>query len=280
MIKIDEKILKEIQKLYCEKNLSGKEVAKRLGIGEYRIFKILRENNWIRSVGKTYKYTVNETYFSKIDSEEKAYWLGVIYADGNISLNNCGTGQLFISSIDEEWLKEFLKSINATHPLYQEIHKKYKKKIWKVHITNHNLYLDLLKLGIVPNKSLVLEFPNIDEKWIPHFIRGYFDGDGCVTTNKYLKNSNAITLRSEICSGSKIFLEKLLAFIPTKHKNITIRQTNLFGFRFSVNDSIIFAKYIYKDATIFLKRKLIKFENYIKQRRSTTIIDNPFGIKV
>lgn len=45
MIKIDEKILKEIQKLYCEKNLSGKEVAKRLGVGEYRIFKILRENN-------------------------------------------------------------------------------------------------------------------------------------------------------------------------------------------------------------------------------------------
>ena len=108
---------------------------------------------------------------------------------------------------------------------------------------------------------------------IPHFIRGYFDGDGCVIVCKYLQNKSDLTLRSGICSGSKIFLEKLLTYLPVNNKTIFCRK-NLFEFRLSVNDSINFAKYMYKNSTIFLQRKYDKFNNFIKQRRSTTIIDS------
>ena len=266
--------------LYCNKNLSAKSVGKQLGLSERSVLKYLKSKNLTRAIGKNYKYTCNENFFSEINTEEKAYWLGVIFADGNVSLNSCGTGQLFISSIDEDWLKRFLNTINSTSPLYKEIHKKYQKCIWKVHITNNTIYDDLHKVGVVPKKSLILRFPKLDETLIPHFIRGYFDGDGCVTVCKYLPNKNNLTLRSGISSGSKEFLEKLLSYLPVKCKTITTRKNgNLSEFKLSVNDSIAFAKYIYKDATIYLQRKYDKFNEYIKQRRSTTIIDNLNEVK-
>lgn len=198
----------------------------------------------------------------------------MIFADGNVSLNTSKTGQLFISSKDKEWLNLFLQSIQSTSHLCREFHKKYQKEIWKVHITSNQLFNDLNLLGVVPNKSLVIKFPNISKNLIPHFIRGYFDGDGCVTISKYLKNKNDLTLRSGICSGSREFLETLITYLPIKHKYISSRK-NLFEFKLSVNDSIKFAQYMYKDATIYLQRKFDKFNNFVKQRRSTTIIDNP-----
>ena len=31
------------------------------------------------------KYSLNDDYFSVIDNEHKAYWLGFLYADGSLS---------------------------------------------------------------------------------------------------------------------------------------------------------------------------------------------------
>lgn len=262
-----------IEDLYCNKNLSAKEVGKRVGLSEQTVLRYLKSKNLTRATGKTYKYTCNEAFFDIIDTEEKAYWLGVIFADGNVSTNSSGTGQLFISSIDKDWLLKFLEALNSTSPLYREFHKKYQKEIWKVHITSQKIFDSLNKLGVIPNKSLVIEFPNLREDLIPHFIRGYFDGDGCITICKYLPGKDDVTLRSGICSGSKKFIEKLLTHLPIKRKTISERK-NLFQFMLSVNDSIKFAQYMYKDSTIFLQRKYDKFNDFMKQRRSTTIIDS------
>lgn len=262
-----------IEDLYCNKNLSAKVVGKQLNLNEKTVLRYLKSKNLVRKVGKNYKYACDEKFFSKIDSEKKAYWLGVIFADGNVSVNKCGTGQLFLSSKDREWLQKFLIDINSNSPLYREYHKKYKKEIWKVHITNNILFTDLLNLGVVPSKSLIIKFPQIPESLISHFIRGYFDGDGCVTVCKYLPNKEDLTLRSGICSGSKEFLKNLITYLPIKNKTIS-NKGNLFEFKVSVNDSINLAKYMYKNATVYLQRKYDKFNDFMKQRRSTTIIDS------
>ena len=272
--KINAENSKIIEEMYCTKMYSAKRIGFELNLNEKTVFRYLKNKGLTRPVGKNYKYMCNEHFFSNIDSEEKAYWLGVIFADGNVSLNTSKTGQLFISSKDKEWLNLFLQSIQSTSPLYREFHKKYQKEIWKVHITSNQLFNDLNLLGVIPNKSLVIKFPNISENLIPHFIRGYFDGDGFVSVTKYLKDKDDLTLRSGICSGSREFLETLITYLPIKHKYISSRK-NLFEFKLSVNDSIKFAQYMYKDATIYLQRKFDKFNNFVKQRRSTTIIDNP-----
>lgn len=218
------------------------------------------------------KYTCNDSFFESINTEDKAYWLGVLFADGNTSLNNCGTGVVRLSSKDKDWVENFLKSVSSTNTVHKEIHKKYNKEIWKAMITSHKMFNDLCNLGCVPNKSLVLKFPKIKNELVPHFIRGYFDGDGTVGIYKYLSKSNSVTLRSGIASGSKEFLEELIKYIPIKNKNI--KHHDLYTVSFSVKDSLSFYDYVYKDATIFLERKKLKFEEF-KQRRSETIIVTP-----
>ena len=56
--------------------------------------------------------------------------------------------------------------------------------------------------------------PNIPENLIRHFIRGYFDGDGCATFSFATKTNKHRTLRTMFCSGSKDFLEDILKIIP------------------------------------------------------------------
>lgn len=124
---------------------------------------------------------------------------------------------------------------------------------------------------------MIITFPQLQEDLIPHFIRGYFDGDGFVSIyNNSTKKENCFTLKSGFCSGSKIFIEQLVSYLPTKFKTISKRKkpnSSLYDIKLSVKDSYKLYKYMYTNATIFLQRKKDKFDNYIKQRRSETIIE-------
>ena len=264
--------------MYIIQQLSCQKISKQLNLSWRKVAKTLHKYNIMRSVGRNYKYKCNDNFFKNIDTEEKAYWLGVLYADGNVSKNSSGTGQVFLSSKDKEWVQLFLNSINSTFNLKQELHKKYNKYIWKAHITSNIMFTDLCTHGCIPNKSLIITFPQIPNNLIRHFIRGYFDGDGTIGVYKYLCNSSSKTVRSGICSGSKLFLEELTKHIPTKYKTIKC-YNGVYRVMFSVNDTLLFCNYIYQDATIFLKRKKNIIINYLQERRSTTIIGNPNWVK-
>lgn len=266
---MDTKTENEILNLYVTQGKSSKTIGEILNLNQKTVLKVLNKHSVVRKAH--YKYHCNDSYFETINTEEKAYWLGVLYADGNVSLNNCGTGQIFLSSIDKEWVQSFLKSISSTGILYKEEHKKYKKVIWKVHITSHKMFQDLCNLGCVPVKSKIIRFPKIDSKYISHFIRGYFDGDG--TIGCYKNNSKYATkiLRSGLCSGSELFLNELIRFLPTKNKTIH-KLGRVFIIQWSTNDSIELCNYMYKDANIYLRRKKEKIQEFFKERRSTTII--------
>ena len=129
MKKFDQKTQNYIIELYCNKFYSAKKIGAIINVNEKTVLRFLKEKQLTRPKGKNYKYKCNDMFFSNIDTEQKAYWLGVIYADGNVSLNSSGTGQLFISSIDKEWLEKFLIAIESTSILLKEVHKKYKKVI-------------------------------------------------------------------------------------------------------------------------------------------------------
>lgn len=216
------------------------------------------------------KYTKNENYFSVIDSADKAYWLGALYADGCVRNDK----NVFFTSKDKDWVLDFLKAIEYTGKPLRELHKVYKTECWKANITSKIMFKDLVNNGCVPNKSLILEFPKLNDSLIPHFIRGYFDGDGSVGEYKTSNKSEYKALRSSICSGSKKFLDELVKYLPIKYMNVRKNKNGVYSISMSVKNSISFANYIYKDANIFLKRKKDIFDNAI-QRRSETIIANP-----
>lgn len=126
---------------------------------------------------------------------------------------------------------------------------------------------------------MILKFPTINEDLVPHFVRGYFDGDGTVGVYKYVSKSDSKTLKSGFCCGCYEFLTELCKKLPVKTVNIRENKKDnngqgcVYTVSFSVNDSIKLYTYMYKNATIFLNRKKEIFDNFIKQRRSETIIE-------
>ena len=117
---------------------------------------------------------------------------------------------------------------------------------------------DLEKLGCVPNKSLILKRPNIDNSLVNHFIRGYFDGDGCVSFNRELDNS----IYSVIGTKDILSFIKMNSGISNKISIRQAKRNNIYKnfYELFINgrsSKIIFYNYIYNSATIFLDRKYL-----------------------
>lgn len=138
-----------------------------------------------------HRYQVNENFFESVNSEEVAYTLGFFYADGNNQLNKVSSSKVLSltqAEQDLDILQKIKDAMKSTHPLkrIEAIDEKHIVK-YKLSIAYAKLSDDAYKLGVVYNKSLVLTFPTFDivpEKYMNHFIRGYFDGDGCVWDGK------------------------------------------------------------------------------------------------
>ena len=263
---------------YVNNKWTAAKIGKELKAGVATVRKLLHEKNLIRPVGSTSrKYSSNFSYFESVDTEHKAYWLGVLYADGCVSKKN---NSLRFSSIDKEWIEVYKRDLEYNGPLHIEHHSKFNKNIYKVSIYSDKLVNTLIRYGCIERKSLILKFPTLSKLLIPHFIRGYFDGDGCVYTGKYIRNSNCKTLRVMICSGSKNLLEEMVKYLPVSCKLIRQRQRvhPLYEIVLSVEDSKSFYTYIYSNATRFLQRKKDKFDSFFQERGSTTIISPSYNI--
>lgn len=146
-------------------------------------------------------------------SENMAYVLGYFAADGGMYKNRRGSCYVAFTSTDKELItliKELMYASNIIESY------KNPKKTWKrryvLQLGSRKLYERLLQLGFTPRKSLSLIFPNIPDNILNHFLRGYFDGDGCAVfayyKRKQRKNLQKI-LNIRIRCGSKKFLQTL-----------------------------------------------------------------------
>ncbi|ERI94370.1 hypothetical protein HMPREF1982_01005 [Clostridiales bacterium oral taxon 876 str. F0540] len=250
-IKYDSETINTIIKLY-NNGLYTTEIEKmfklKRGVASY----LLRKNNIkLRHKGPQSKIS-NEFYFDKIDCEEKAYFLGWIMSDGNISITN---GQyslkLHIALKDRELIDRFLKQINSTNKT------KIKNGLtqsYYVSLTSVHMCKALMKFGVLPNKSGKEIFPEqIPSSLYPHFIRGVFDGDGitCVGRNP----------RSGFV-GSKNMLTKIIEVLNTPERQIiqNKKNENIYYFLGGKAFSRKLYEFAYKDATVWLQRKKERLE--------------------
>jgi hypothetical protein len=133
----------------------------------------------------------------------------------------------------------------------------------------HNkMYEDLSKYGVIPNKSFKTYLPKLNNEMMPHLIRGILDGDGCI--NSHLIKSGRFLHSISFC-GSKQLMNDISDFLfenlklKTKPKVYTYKDRNLSEISIrNINDMFIVGKYLYSNATIFLKRKYNKFNNFIE----------------
>jgi len=259
---------KNVVKSYNEhKNVH--KVAEIFNVSYTPIKRILTSNGYNLT---NRRYTVNDEYFENIDTEEKAYWLGFLFADGYIRDRNHGKSlEMKLGIKDKNHLELFRKCIKSTHNITESFNKvKYKDGYSISHLCWLAIYSDKLvesikKQGVHSRKTFTIQPPlNVPKKLLRHFIRGYFDGDGCICFNRKTKRGVV-----GIVSASPNFKKFLIEFIlkecnvPTIYEgNIEIQIQTKFGI-------VNFLSYIYKNSKIYLKRKkdiYDEFERYVKQK--------------
>jgi intein-encoded DNA endonuclease-like protein len=199
----------QVKELYTQ-NKTATEISKLMNIKPTTIIYFLRKINLYKNPGVR-KYTCNFNYFETIDTEEKAYWLGFIAADGNINRNVLHIG---IQSSDINHLEKFKKSINATNPIVTKSYIDRGKilSLSRIDIVYKKIKTDLIDKNITPNKSKTITWNKISQHMSTplkkHLLRGYSDGDGCWTTCG--KNKQGIPkIKWSAVSGSYKFINEL-----------------------------------------------------------------------
>ena len=237
------------------------------------------------------EYQINEKFFETIDSEEKAYVLGFLYADGCNFISKNGQKSIIACQLeqDKDILEKITSAMQSTYPLHTEIQKENNKVKYIFRVYSNQLSDDLYKYGVVYKKSLTLVFPDLrifkSEDLVKHFIRGIFDGDGCIwmgkpkyreyTDKKTGKIYNKLSLGTKFTfTGninfikplqdylvSKIGLSKTkLNFSKAKNPNNTTSE-GVCTMEYSGRGNIKkLYDYMYTDATIYGNRKKSKFE--------------------
>ena len=213
-------------------------------------------------------YTVDEHYFDIIDTQEKAYILGLLYADGYHNKQK-NTISITLQEEDKHILDEINLLIQNTHPLIFVNNKKYKeswKNCYKLLITNYHMSCVLEKYGLLQNKSLILKFPDwLDKSLQRHFIRGYFDGDGHISKQQYKYNMSIVGTQ-DFCDGISTIIEKELQLFPHLYISSLEEKSTRTLMLTRKNDCKMFFDWIYEDASLFLKRKYdVYLDKYCKK---------------
>lgn len=267
-----------------KKHKSTLKVADLLNIKRYQVHWVLKKNGIRSSIEEGHrKYTANYNYFQKIDTEEKAYWLGFLYADGCVTSvsKNSKRLTLALKSDDVEHVISFKKALQSTHPVYQKTIKTgmmQGKKYCRFSINSLDLCNDLIRKGCTERKSLTLTFPTLKASLKSAFIRGYFDGDGSVFTSveKHWRNNKESVVIHYRFLGTLSFLEKVKEEIGLKGNIRAIKDNQTYELSYKRNKQLMsFYNFLYNKSSVFLKRKKEIFDKYIQERCSETIISHP-----
>ncbi len=169
----------EIHKKYLE-GKSLKELANELETYPQKISYQFKKHNL--PLLKSYK-TLDINYFEKIDSPEKAYFLGLMYADGNVRGNSAS---ICLQECDKHILENFKNCIkNHTNISIVPKKKEHHSNQCRIYFNSVKIVKDLILLGCVPNKSnIISKLPKINYDLYKYFILGYFDGDGTIFQDK------------------------------------------------------------------------------------------------
>ena len=252
-----------------------------------KIFKVHEATitNWLKKFKinvkdyTEFRLSYNVHVFDTIDSEEKAYWLGFLYADGCVLYNNTTSTRNYyhvriaLKSTDIEHLRKF-KDFLQDNRDDSIIHIRTENKNGKIYescrysVSNKHLAESLVNLGCTPRKSLTLTFPDIKKFNNPDlifdFIRGYCDGDGCLSY--YTKRGK--TYPSINIVGTYDFLSGITKYIPQFKKVYKKRGENVFQLDTRNKLAREVANKLYGHATIYLDRKYERFKALFKYNDS------------
>jgi len=221
--------------------------------------------------------TLNATYFDKW-SPNMAWALGFLVADGNLYYQELASGvvlwRITYTQKEREVLEHLCDELGIPYRYIRRTEgffdfpggAKVHSHVHHVSFTNRHMFERLLYLGVMPNKSLQLQKVSVHRKYFVHFLRGYFDGDGCFSWGTRPRHR---TPRVSFTCGSRQFLKWIESRVSKYYRMPGGRLRQKEGrawtlrYRKSASLKIMGLMYFDPEATAFLKRKKDSFLSYL-----------------
>ena len=270
-IQLSQEVIDKIIYDYTVNKYGLIKTGKNNGVGERIVRRVLLENKvHIRSRGEAAiisniqrrQFNVDDNYFST-ENSNMAYLLGFLASDGTVDKKN-NRIKIGLSSIDKKFLMEIKEELKYEGDILDYITSN-GFSVSELTFTSQQIKNDLARYNIVPNKTFTFKFPkNLNKKYWIDFIRGYFDGDGSVST----AGENAI--KWQICSATKDVLETIVDFFYEEYhiKKVSIleqprKNSTLYYFQYSTNAAKEIFSILYKKNSLKLPRKYLKFKELV-----------------
>ena len=269
-VQLSQKVIDKIIYDYTVNRYGLIKTGKQNGVGERIVRRILLENKiHIRSQSEAAiianiqrrQFNLNDNYFSS-ENERMAYLLGFLASDGTIDKKN-NRIKIGLSSVDKDFLIMIKKELGYEGDILDH-QTSNGFNVSELTFTSQQIKKDLAKYNIVPNKTFTYTFPeSLNKKYWIDFIRGYFDGDGSVST------AGPHAIRWQICAANKQVLEKIIDFFYEEYSIekvsilVQMKEHPLYYFQYSTTATKKIFSILYKENCLKLPRKYFKFKELV-----------------
>lgn len=271
VIKLDESIIENAVKEYLDSEISVNACAKKHNIGAATLTRYLSQRKVAIKEQSNRKYFFDEDFFSVIDTEDKAYWLGFIAADGSI-IHGSKYLEITLKATDGVHLFKMADSLGCSREVVKYRNQKCGNKRYpaaRITLYSPKMCNDLSMYGIIQRKGFVLGFPSLEGEMLRHYLRGYFDGDGSISTNGKYRKGNPKYAANIIATESFLvaFMRHMSSIGITPVKLQQKGVMNVWN-KCGANQLQILFQYFYEDCNVFLERKYQYFNGIAVQRQS------------
>lgn len=197
-----------------------------------------------------------------------AYVLGFFAADGTMISNNRGAHFIEFHSTDRELIVMVKSLLNSGHKVAVRKPRSHSHKVgYRIQIGSKEIFNDLTDFGFQPNKSLSMVLPRVPKSFLGDFVRGYFDGDGCVYFGEHFakdRGKKRWVFTTRFTSGSRKLLESLHSALGLRGGFVTGKERGS-ELVFSHKDSLALYELMYHNDChgLYLKRKYKLFHKAI-----------------
>jgi hypothetical protein len=269
-------------KNYYLSGLSSIQVAQIYNTKHSTILEILKKMSIKRRSTIHRKYFINKYYFDKINSHDKAYFLGLLFADGCLCYSKRRGVQndyirLALQDMDKHILESFKFYLNYNRPLglrkFKNNNFKNCKNQFILCINSKYLVNSLKKLGFTRNKSKKIYWPKgLSKKYYSSFILGFFDGDGSISIDNEQLHFSICGLENIIKKIQQILIANCDIRKTKLHyiKSVKIKKFTVVAYHGNRNCLKIY-RWLYSNAPVFLYRKKQKFEEILYKYKHTPL---------
>lgn len=252
----EEEDLLEIERLYVEDGLKTVDIGKIYKTKRDTISELLKSRGVPINIASKNRM-FNHDFFEIIDTEDKAYFLGLLTADGNVSLDSDKdrnrSPMIRLELIDKDVLEEFRNSTKMSAEIKTSIRKdRNVTYVWS--IRSKKMAEDLYKLGIIPDKTKLMFSVNtkIREDLKRHYVRGLVDGDGSIY---YSKNSYHVSFTTKHREFAESVQDIFMELTGKKNVKKITCCNDVHKITYSGKDAVKLCEALYLDSNFSINRK-------------------------